>query len=237
MIKNFLKKILSKNKIKFLSDLYFNIRPKYIKSYAQSGEDIIINFLFKNLLNIKTPSYLDIGAHHGSFLSNTYLLYKNGSRGVLVEPDPILFKKLQKSRKKDICLNVGVGVSILKEADFYIFNHSVLNTFLKEEVEVYDKSIKLEKIIKVPLININEIIEKNFKTCPDFISIDTEGLDFEILKSLNFDKYRPKVFCIETLSHNSRFKNIVITDFLNNLSYILYGDTYLNSIYVDKNLF
>jgi hypothetical protein len=89
-------------------------------SYSQSGEDLIISFIF-DTLRIKKPSYIDIGAHHPYFISNTALLYENGSRGINIEPDPVLFKKINKVRKKDINLNFGIGE---KESvmDFYIMH-------------------------------------------------------------------------------------------------------------------
>ncbi|MFM6249337.1 MAG: hypothetical protein ACKPEQ_09345, partial [Dolichospermum sp.] len=65
----------------------FNKDSKHI-SYSQCGEDLIINFIFNNL-GIINPSYLDIGAHHPTYLSNTYSFYRKGCQGVCVEPDPV----------------------------------------------------------------------------------------------------------------------------------------------------
>ena len=70
-------------------------RKNYSKSYAQCAEDLIIRFAFDQM-GIRKPVYLDIGAHDPIFLSNTYLFYKKGSRGVCVEPNPMLCKILRK---------------------------------------------------------------------------------------------------------------------------------------------
>ncbi len=207
-------------------------------SYAQSGEDIIVSFILKTL-KIKHPTYIDIGAHHPFYLSNTAIFYKKGFSGVCIEPDPVLFKEIKKSRKRDICLNIGIGINDLDKADFFLMSTPSLNTFSKEEALNYDKNSKhkLKKVIKLPLKTINWVFEHHTNGRPDFVSIDVEGLDFDIIKSLDFERYRPTVLCIETL----RFirvgvaeKEQAIIDFVIKQGYMVYADTYINTIFVDK---
>ena len=76
---------------------------QYKVSYSQKGEDLIIKHIFDGL-GIVEPSYLDIGAHHPYHISNTALFYKNGSRGINIEPDPDLFVEINRVRKEDINL-------------------------------------------------------------------------------------------------------------------------------------
>src|SRR6266498_5394456 len=95
-------------------------------SFSQCGEDLIINFIFENYFKINKPSYLDIGAHHPTYLSNTYLFYLKGCRGVCIEPDPALCDKFHKKRSRDICINAGVGVSSETSAEFYIMTTKTL---------------------------------------------------------------------------------------------------------------
>ncbi len=212
-------------------------RKFFNKSYSQSGEDLIINHLFASL-KIKRPTYLDIGAHHPFYLSNTAYFYKKGSKGVLVEPDPELFKVIKKYRKNDICLNIGIGIDDKKDADFYVMTASALNTFSKSEAQERDKNspYKIKKILKLPLKNINNIIDLYMDKTPDFINIDTEGLDFEIIKSLDLKKYRPKVICIETIGFISQEKIHNIPDYLLNNGYLNYADTHINTIFIDESL-
>jgi len=75
-----------------------NFRKLWTKSYSQCGEDLIVNYVF-GALNIKKPSYIDVGAYHPQHLSNTALLYERGSRGVNIEPDPKLFRYFLRRRK------------------------------------------------------------------------------------------------------------------------------------------
>lgn len=212
-------------------------------SYSQCGEDLIVDFLLTWVLGIKEPSYLDIGAHHPFKLNNTYLFYQKGLTGVNIEPDPYLFSDFQKVRQRDININKGVGFNKGNEmADFYIMSSRTLNTFSKKEADRISGggNIKIDEIKKIELININDVFSKYFadKTL-DFLSIDVEGLDFEIIKSLNFEMYRPNIICLETIffSEGRIIKKQKPTiDFLLENEYFLYADTAINSIFVRNNI-
>ena len=218
------------------------MRDVYKKtSYAQCGEDLIIDFLFE-ILNIQNPTYIDVGAHHPFYLSNTAIFYEKGSHGICIEPDPTLFKEIKKYRKNDICLNIGIGFkNDVEEVDFYIMSSPTLNTFSKEAAENYISygNQKIVETKKIPLYNINTIIQKYCKTVPNFISLDVEGLDLDILHSFDFLQYRPEVFCIETLTYtedNNEVKITEIIDYMIAQGYKIYSDTYINTIFVDETV-
>ena len=209
-------------------------------SFSQCGEDLIIEFAL-NEMHIEKPAYLDIGAYHASDYSNTYLFYQKGFSGVCVEPDPILFAEIQKARKRDICLNVGVGFSEASVAEFYVMSCKTLNTFSKEEAERYQSygSHSIEEVVRMPLLPVNTILEKYFTSCPDFISIDAEGLDLEILNSFDFSKFRPAVFCVETITYTedrSEQKVEEVIDVMRSRGYFSYADTYINTIFVETEI-
>jgi FkbM family methyltransferase len=150
----------------------------YHKSYSQCGEDLIVKYIF-DVIGISNPSYLDIGAHHPFSLSNTALFYKMGSRGVNVEPDPVLFLEIAHNRKRDINLNIGVAE---KEGilDFYIIDNPVLNTFSKKEADEYCQKgeYKILKTLKVKVISPQQLIADYCNNeFPQFLSIDAEGID------------------------------------------------------------
>ncbi len=216
-------------------------KNKYKKiSYAQSGEDVIIDFIL-TAIGINNPTYIDIGAHHPFYLSNTAFFYEKGCRGICIEPDPILFQEIKKYRKYDICLNVGIGLDEKDEADFYIMTASTLNTFSKEQALEYESygNTKIKKIKKIPLKNINSIIKDYYQETPNIISLDVEGLDYGILKTFNFAKYRPEVFCLETLTYtenNTEIKIKEIIEFMLSNNYMIYADTYINTIFVDRKV-
>lgn len=217
-------------------------------SYSQNGEDIIIKDLFSRL-GIQKPTYLDIGANEPFLISNTYLLYSKGSKGVCIEPNPRLYKKLKTKRNRDIHINAGVAFNEHKEADFFQFpeNASGLSTFSKEEAHFWETTgnpivgkHKIEAVIRTPLVNINDIMERYFNPHPNLISLDVEGLDQEILKTIDFNRFKTEVICAETLGYaeNSReTKNNTLIDFLLSKDYFLYADTYINSIFCRKDAY
>jgi len=212
-------------------------------SYAQSGEDRIISFIF-DWIQVKSPTYLDIGAHHSSWLSNTYLFYKNGSSGVCIEPDPYLFSEIKRTRKRDTCLNIGISSAAQEMADFYVMTSRSLNTFSKEDALRCQETRnfgeqKIEKIIQVPLYTVNDIMAKYCSNGVNLISVDVEGLDFEIVKSFDFQKYQPEIFCIETLRYDENGilqKNNELIKFMKEKEYSIYGETYINTIFVSKEV-
>jgi FkbM family methyltransferase len=219
--------------------LSYVFSKKYKCTYSQNGEDIIIDSAAR-MLHIQTPSYLDIGTNHPIYNNNTYRFYKKGSYGVLVEPDPQLFKVIQRTRQRDICLNVGTGPSDEKSASYYIMTSHQLSTFKKDQAEDmaatnnYGKQ-RIEEIIQVPLVAINSIMETYFPDGVDILSIDTEGYDLEILRSLDFNKYKPQIMCVETLrfdENGKEQKQRAIIDYLLGRGYKVYADTYINTIFV-----
>src|SRR5262249_17172377 len=77
--------------------------PHARRSYAQSGEDLIVRHLLLEVLGRREVRYLDVGAHDPWFLSNTALFYRMGFSGVLVEPDALLCRNLRRHRARDLC--------------------------------------------------------------------------------------------------------------------------------------
>jgi FkbM family methyltransferase len=212
-------------------------------SYSQFGEDILVDSFFKLALKKTNPTYLDIGANNPIGGNNTYYFYLKKSKGVCIEPDVTLYNKIVSKRPNDTVLNVGVGINDLKEGVFYYFPepYTGWNTFSKEDAEEKKLqsgiSFKQDKVI--PFVNINDIIKEHFDSAPDFISIDVEGLDFDIIKSMNFDKDKPLVFCIETMEFGGDGlgkKKYDVQNFLIENGYVVYADTYINTIFVRKDL-
>lgn len=208
-------------------------------SYSQSGEDIIISRLF-SALGIKKPTYLDIGANDPKNLSNTYLFYKHGARGVVVEPNPSLSRRFKSIRKRDICVEKGVGIPN-EGALFYDLKPHVLSTFSKDEALRYEKNgvAKIKRIINIPIVSINDLIKEHFLSAPNLISIDVEGLDFEIIQSLNFKENGPDIICIETVSYegnNFGKKDIHLIEYIKSHGYTNYADTYINTIFLKTEL-
>jgi FkbM family methyltransferase len=221
---------------------YKILTAKATVSYSQSGEDVIINYLFSTY-NITNPTYLEIGTNWPVKCNNTFYFYNRGCRGVCIEPDREMYELIKRTRPHDTVLNIGIGLSDVKEAVFYLFPGEVngWSTFSKEEAQIREKEsgIKPKEVI-VPLRNINSIIEENFSPYPNFISLDVEGLDLEILKSMDFNRFRPEIICVETITfsiNNTEEKINDIAAFMQSKGYIAYADTHINTIFCKKELF
>lgn len=169
-------------------------------SYAQHGEDIVLLGIFKQL-GIERPRYLDIGAHHPIHISNTALLYEHGGRGVNVEANPHLIDAFHDLRPEDVTLNVAVG-SAPGELDFYfIDDYSGRNTcdlqVAQDFVSKYP-AFKIQRTTRVPVETVRCIYDKYFSPEEiDLLSLDVEGMDYEILASTFYSGIFPKVVVVE----------------------------------------
>ncbi|MBL8158379.1 FkbM family methyltransferase [bacterium] len=226
---------------KYVLFAQYHLSTKYKKSYSQCGEDLLMRCAL-NLIGIEHPTYIDIGTNHPILNNNTYLFYSTGSRGVCVEPDPELFRVIKRTRTRDVCLQAGVGPEESEGADFYAMSSKPLGTFSQKEAEKNastknygDQSI--QKVLKLPLYTVDSIVEKYLSGSVDIISVDAEGLDFEILKSINVTKYRPKLICAETLRYSDQGtveKQKEILEYLASVGYMVYADTNVNTVFIDS---
>ena len=207
-------------------------------SYSQSGEDIIIDYIFR-LRKISLPTFIDLGSNHPFSLNNTFLFYKRGSRGVNVDANANLIKLFDQYRPQDKNINLGVSDKA-GQLDFYIISDPALSTFLEEEAlmhQNYGRTI----IAKIP-VQMKSIDSIVYDYCggvyPDLVSIDVEGLDYLIIASMNLTRSKPKVICIETVeftSNGTGKKRVDLIKAVVNKGYTLYADTNINSIFVENN--
>jgi FkbM family methyltransferase len=215
------------------------------KSYSQCGEDLIIRFVF-NAIGVMRPTYLDLGAHHPTYLSNTKLFYAEGSRGINVEANPDLIGSFRRSRPKDLNLNIGIvpeehdGETI----DFYVMDAPAMSTFSVEEARRLEAetSIKLAKTIRVPARGVLSVIQEYCAGAfPDLLTVDIEGTDALVVPALARTTLgrRPSVICIETLTYSETGTATKKTDLIAAVSatgYDVYADTYINTIFRRSDL-
>jgi hypothetical protein len=137
-------------------------------------------------------------------------------------------------------LTAGIGFDDRVEADYYMVSGALMNTFSTEWVDAMASSLGhrnfVEKIVKMPLLNINRVIADYFPKVPDFISIDTEGLDLQIIRSLDFDRFRPPILCAETGMVGSKGIETRIVRLMESRDYSVRGSTIQNAIFVDNRL-
>ena len=169
-------------------------------SYSQEGEDLVLARFFETIK--KTEGFfVDIGAHHPIRYSNTYYFYRRGWRGINVDALPGTKKLFERMRPKDITVECGVGVKagILT---YFSFNEPALNTFSEHEAKKKDiLPYRMLKKIPIPIVTLETILDENLplEQGIDFLSIDVEGFDHEVISSNNWGKYRPKIILVEIL--------------------------------------
>jgi hypothetical protein len=209
-------------------------------SYAQVGEDLIVNYIFGRL-RIKEITYLDIGAYDPVRINNTYLFYQHGHRGVLVEPNVAMCEKLRAVRPKDTTLEAGIGIGKPGVADYYVMSDPSWSTFDKAEadhqVKATNGKVTLREVRRMPLLNVNDVMAEHFKgKAPSFVSIDAEGWHLAILKSIDYRRFRPKVICVETLVSGENRTIQEIPSFMRAKGYVARGGSFVNTIFVDSKL-
>ncbi|MCQ2973205.1 MAG: FkbM family methyltransferase [Bacteroidales bacterium] len=208
------------------------------KSFSQDGEDMLLASFYENQKNYK-GFFIDVGAHHPFRFSNTAFFYNQGWKGINIEPTPNLFKRFKKHRKRDINLNYGIGNG--DTLTFYIFNEGALNTFDQNLAKERDgsKNGKYKIINKVSIQTqtleniLDNYLPKN--QIIDFLTIDVEGFDYQVLTSNNWGKYIPKYIMIECESSVENLNNDPIYIFLKSKNYEYVGRTKRTSIFRHKD--
>jgi FkbM family methyltransferase len=215
---------------------YQLLRGRGRPSFSQAGEDILVAYLLAEL-RIDNVSYLDIGTNHPVLGNNTFYFYNRGGRGVCVEANKSICRKIRRARPRDTVINAGVSAKS-GSADLFVFPdpYSGWNSFSEKEAiaKQQETGISWKAVIQVPLVSINQVLDRHFPHPPHFISLDVEGLDLEILKSLDFEKFKPEVICVETVNFSKdhkEVKNASIIEWVSNQGYFLYADTHINSIF------
>ena len=165
-------------------------------TYSQFGEDILIRDFFR-----KKPVgvYVDVGAFHPIYYSNTYALYKLGWSGLAIDANGELEKLYRRFRPRDRFIHAAVGQSEGK-AQFVHFAHGQFDR-LQEFVNEVPRQFRTgERTTEVNIRRLDRILDSSEVTNIDFLNIDCEGSDLKILLSVDLTIVRPSLICLEDLS-------------------------------------
>jgi len=178
---------------------YIYLDGAAIKAYSQEGEDMILRNIFEGQ---KKGFYVDVGAHHPKRFSNTYLFYKMGWSGINIDAMPGSMKAFDKIRSRDI--NLEVAVSDKKETlTYYVFDEPALNGFSEEisEERIKRGNHRVVDEVRLETSTLEEILDNYLPQGLeiDFLSVDVEGFDLRVLRSNNWQKYRPRFVLVESL--------------------------------------
>jgi FkbM family methyltransferase len=229
---NFVVEILKR---KFFLDDTIAHNPFGNTSFSQEGEDIML----KRIIGEKSQGfYIDVGAHHPYRFSNTFIFYEKGWKGLNIDALPGTKELFDRERPRDINLEVGVSQSG-SDLTYYMFNEPALNTFDVEESKKKDGScegqyfIENEKTIKTEPLS--SIFDRHLSEGQeiDFMTVDVEGLDLEVLKSNDWKRYRPQILLVEELDSDLQnvFTNSEVYQFLKAHNYRLIAKLVKTSVY------
>lgn len=206
-------------------------------SYSQEGEDLVLDRIFESKPN---GFYVDVGAHHPKRFSNTYKFYCKGWSGINIDAMPGSMDIFEVIRPRDINLEIPVSKEV-ENLTYFIFNEPALNTFNEKEANLKSKIegyyIIEKKILQTrPLSMILDEYLVNANTPIDFMSIDVEGLDMQVLQSNNWSKYRPTYVLAEDLrvNNNNGLCGQQLLEYMTGIQYQLVGRT-VNTVFF-KNI-
>lgn len=202
--------------------------------YSQFGEDIVLReILHKDKVD---GFYVDVGCFHPKKFSNTYFLYKLGWKGINIDMEEDKVSLFNLVRPKDI--NILSAISDINEDvklyrfDKYGHGSTIDKNFaLDTKIPVLDESLIRTKTL-------NEVLDSSIYKDQqiDILSIDTEGTDYKVLRSLDIVRYRPKIIIIE--DHNRNINDIMMTEVfkhLSNYGYVLRSWSFYSLIFILPN--
>lgn len=173
------------------------LRDRYARvCYSQEGEDVILARLLE-----QTPPgvYVDVGAHHPSRFSNTKLLYDSGWRGLNIDALPGSMNRFRRCRPRDVNLEMGVG-EVSGQAIYWQFLEPALSTFDREVANGrLLEGHELVREVVLPVEKLSTLVDRHLgATRLDLLTVDVEGRDLAVLRSLDWQRHRPAVVCVES---------------------------------------
>ena len=175
--------------------------------------------------------YVDVGAFHPTLFSNTYFFYLNGWNGINVEARPGSKQLFDRVRPRDINLEVGVSQENGSLTYHFIADDSTMNSFSEDFLRQIDMLQHVRAKIPVPTLPLAEILNRHLSAgqAIDFMNVDVEGHDFEVLQSNDWTRFRPRIVVVEDEGLDPRESKIV--RMMNNHGYELCAQ---NVIILDK---
>ena len=226
-------------KFKFLRKIYYfyNVYIRNLKFLKKSSQWDEEKFLKKYFKNYRKGKYLDLGCFHPVRDNNTYQLYKKKWNGINIDLNPLTIELFNFSRSRDINLNIALSRKSEKKNFYFFGEFSPLNTLDSNHLNFLKKNFNIKKdqykIKKIKTENINKILNKYKLIIIDYLNIDLEGQEYDVLRDFNFKKYKVNLLSVEMLSHNSLSKKLSkkIDDLLKKNDFKLIYKTGVNYFY------
>lgn len=207
------------------------------QSFSQEGEDLIIKRLFEGRNEGASGFYVDVGAHHPRICSNTYFFYKKGWRGINIDAKPGTKALFDSERPRDINLELGIAESV-GELTYFEFNQPLLNGFDRTmaEMRAADPAWRLTGTRQIPVKPLRDVLAEHLPPgqAIDFMTVDVEGLDLQVLRSNDWDRFRPRLILAEdaTVVTLDDARNAPLCQYLASVGYTVIGKAALTMFFV-----
>ena len=209
-------------------------RRYLLGSFSLFREDLFLDWVMDGR---KSGFYVDIGANHPVRGNNTCRFYRSGGwQGINIEPTAECFRLLCKMRPRDINLNIGIGT---QDGVFTlnVFDDDRLSTFsAKHEAQVSGRGYLSVERRSVVVRRLSDVLAEHASDRPiDFMSVDTEGRVLDVLMSNDWERFRPGLICVESISFGAGGAELPeMRQFLEKVGYSWLYFNGTNSFYIDS---
>jgi FkbM family methyltransferase len=202
------------------------------KFYSQFGEDTIL----QKYLQENKGFYLDIGSGDPVRGSNTFFLYKKGWSGILIDPlsRNIFSSKIIRRKDKIIRGLVGATDRSYPFYEMYPYEYSTTNNEVVKDL-INNGKAKLVKKVQLNTFSVSELNLNINLDQPSLLSVDCEGFDLEVLKTIDLKTIEFRIICVEDFDYNPAYKSSVINQYLNENGYEIVDRAGPSSIYIKSS--
>jgi len=198
-------------------------------SWSQFGEDRLIQTLFEPE---HIGFFVDVGAFNPIYFSNSYGLYRKGWHGLAIDANLQMAEPFARFRPKDTFVHSAVG-SHAEFVTIRMFEMGAFNCLDRYSENVPERFRGNMQNMKVPCKPLATILSGHKIGQIDFLNVDCEGMDLEILQSNDWKRWKPRVICVE--DHSDEWQCSPITQYLVGCGYSVRFRAGLSSIFSLKH--
>lgn len=211
------------------------------RTFSIEAEDLLVERIFYNLLERDRNYlgfYVDLGAFDPIAFSNTWLLYQRGWRGLTIEANPASVDRFKALRTRDIHINAAVGSG--RSGRYVQFNDPALNGFLADDVVAHHVAagFAVVRSAVVPFRPVESLLSEHVPpgTSVDYLNIDVELMEHEILSAWDFSRWTPRIIAIEIHGGPdvSDIATTAVARLLANRGYVFFSRLWHSSIFVRR---
>ena len=203
-------------------------------SFSQTGEDRILSFF----LHERTGFYVDVGCNDPLRYSSSFLFYLKGWRGIAIDANDVIVDRFRRTRKRDLCVAAAVSNSE-RDVTFHRSESDAVSTIDEDVLEEWQDKWKFrpEDQVAARTKTLTSILQEALPDQTidiDFMTIDVEGHEFQVLSGLDFSRYRPRLITVEIHDLKTIFLNRIYL-LLTGKGYSLVGYVTMNAYFLDDS--